>query len=143
MRHPSAWVLVLAGSLLAARAGGAEGERAPKEAPEPLYVLTYDHGGLVLWGHDHFAAKLREAVQWLERDPGFRIGEEFRARFAHIRPLLATRADDSDLKQEALVREHEGDPGIRWILLEDLASNASGEDAAPPAGGTVRLDVEP
>jgi alpha-mannosidase len=285
MQHPSAGVLVLAGSLLAARAGGAEAERAPEKALEPLYVLTYDHGGLVLWGHDHFAAKLREAVQWLERYPGFRIGldneawtydelaatdrpllaelredlaryrgrlgigtatygqplstfiggesnvrqvayalradrehlgvtpsvylmsehamhsqmpqilagfgfsaaimrthymmygynptfdvpvgwwvgldgsrlpavptypgegaefgktpvdnwvltrcpgpecrgslEEFRARFAHIRPLLATRADDSDLKQEALVRDHEGDPGIRWILLEDLAS---------------------
>ncbi len=284
MRHPSAWVLVLAGCLLAV-VGEAQGERAPKKAVEPLYLLTYDHGGLVLWGHDHFAAKLREAVQWLERYPDLKLGldneawtydelaatdrpllaelqedlaryrgrlgigtctygqplstfiggesnvrqvayavrtdrehlgvtpsvylmsehamhsqmpqildgfgfsaaimrthymmygynptfdlpvgqwvgldgsrlpavptyvgegaefgktpidnwvltrcpgpecrgslEEFRARFPQIHPLLATRADDSDLKQEALVREHEGDPGIRWILLEDLAS---------------------
>jgi Glycosyl hydrolase family 57 len=285
MRHPSAWVLVLAGCLLPARVGEAEGDRAPKSSVGPLYLLTYDHGGLVLWGHDHFAAKLREAVQWLDRYPSFKIGldneawtydelaatdrpllaelredlaryrgrlgvgtctygqplstfiggesnirqvayavradrehlgvtpsvylmsehamhsqmpqildgfgfsaaimrthymmygynptfdlpvgqwvgldgsrlpavptyvgegaefgrtpvdnwvltrcpgpeckgslEEFRARFSRIRPLLATRADDSDLKREALVRKHEGDPGVRWILLEDLAS---------------------
>ncbi|MBI4877236.1 MAG: hypothetical protein HY822_21625 [Acidobacteria bacterium] len=41
---------------------------------EPMYLLTYDHGGLVLWGIPHFAEKLREAVAWLDRYPGFKIG---------------------------------------------------------------------
>lgn len=40
----------------------------------PLYMLTYDHGGLILWGHDHFLEKLRSAKQWLDRYPGFKIG---------------------------------------------------------------------
>ncbi|MHC4751368.1 MAG: hypothetical protein ACYTFW_16035, partial [Planctomycetota bacterium] len=31
----------------------------------PLYLLTYDHGGLVLWGSDHFVSHLRSAVEWL------------------------------------------------------------------------------
>ncbi len=40
----------------------------------PLYLLTYDHGGLVLWGLDHFAQRLRDALAWLDRYPGFKIG---------------------------------------------------------------------
>jgi hypothetical protein len=40
----------------------------------PLYLLTYDHGGLILWGTDHFAERLRNAVSWLDRYPGFKIG---------------------------------------------------------------------
>lgn len=40
----------------------------------PLYLLTYDHGGLVLWGTDHFAKYLRSAIDWLDKYPGFKIG---------------------------------------------------------------------
>ena len=40
----------------------------------PLYLLTYDHGGLVLWGSDHFVQYLRSAVEWLDRYPSFKIG---------------------------------------------------------------------
>ena len=40
----------------------------------PLYLLTYDHGGLILWGTDHFAERLRNAMSWLDRYPGFKIG---------------------------------------------------------------------
>lgn len=40
----------------------------------PLYLLTYDHGGLVLWGDDHFVSHLRSAVEWLDRYPSFKIG---------------------------------------------------------------------
>jgi alpha-mannosidase len=38
--------------------------------------LTYDQGGLVLWGIDHFAATIRAAISWLDRYPGFKIGIE-------------------------------------------------------------------
>lgn len=41
---------------------------------EPLYLLTYDHGGLVLWGQDHFGERLRNAISWLDKYPGFKIG---------------------------------------------------------------------
>ena len=47
---------------------------AGQQQSSPLYLLTYDHGGLVLWGTDHFAERLRDAVSWLERYPGFKIG---------------------------------------------------------------------
>ncbi len=284
MRHLGICVLAL--SALAGVARPVESRAAAQgRGAEPLYLLSYDHGGLVLWGHDHFAAKLREAILWLDRYPGFRIGldneawtydelaatdapllaelrgdlerhrgrlgvatctygqplstfiggesnirqiayalradrqrlgvtpsvylmsehamhsqmpqilagfgfssaimrthymmygynptfdlpvglwvgldgsrlpavptyvgegaefgktpidnwvltrcpgpecrgslEEFRARFPRIHPLLATRADDSSLKQEALVRQTDANPAYRWILLEDLAS---------------------
>ena len=47
---------------------------APPPNAEPLYLLTYDHGGLVLWGQDHFAERLRNALSWLDKYPGFKIG---------------------------------------------------------------------
>jgi len=40
----------------------------------PLYMLTYDHGGLVLWGRDHLVQHLRTAAEWLDRYPSFKIG---------------------------------------------------------------------
>ncbi len=56
-----------------------EGSGSGKTATEgkrtsPLYMLTYDHGGMVLWGRDHFLKYLRNAVSWLDRYPGFKIG---------------------------------------------------------------------
>jgi alpha-mannosidase len=45
----------------------------PEDTP-PVYLLTYDHGGLILWGADHFRGELRRAMTWLERYPGFKIG---------------------------------------------------------------------
>ena len=41
---------------------------------KPMYLLTYDHGGLVLWGTDSFARTLRSAISWLDKYPGFKIG---------------------------------------------------------------------
>jgi len=46
---------------------------APSDS-SPLFLLTYDHGGLVLWGDDHFVRHLRSAVEWLDRYPSFKIG---------------------------------------------------------------------
>lgn len=45
-------------------------------AGSPVYLLTYDHGGVVLWGQEHFLKHLRSAVEWLDRYPGFKIGLE-------------------------------------------------------------------
>jgi hypothetical protein len=49
-------------------------EKSTAASPEPMYMLTYDHGGLVLWGTDHFAKYLHSAIDWLKRYPGFKIG---------------------------------------------------------------------
>ncbi len=61
-------------SLLIAALAGACLPRIARPQTEPLYLLTYDHGGLVLWGIDHFAEKLRDAAAWLDRYPNFKIG---------------------------------------------------------------------
>lgn len=47
-----------------------------KSSEKPLYLLTYDHGGVVLWDTAHFAKYLRNAVSWLDKYPGFKIGLE-------------------------------------------------------------------
>ncbi|MCJ7446070.1 MAG: hypothetical protein MUO72_00065 [Bacteroidales bacterium] len=49
-------------------------EKSSAASPEPMYMLTYDHGGLVLWGTDHFAKYLHSAIDWLKSYPGFKIG---------------------------------------------------------------------
>ena len=49
---------------------------APAAEVPPLYLLTYDHGGLVLWGIPNLVANVRQAVQWLDRYPDFKIGIE-------------------------------------------------------------------
>ena len=41
-----------------------------------VYMLTYDHGGLILWGNDHFKERMNNAVEWLDKYPGFKIGLE-------------------------------------------------------------------
>ena len=61
-------------SLLIAALAVAGLPRIARPQTEPLYLLTYDHGGLVLWGIDHFEEKLRGAAAWLDRYPGFKIG---------------------------------------------------------------------
>lgn len=39
----------------------------------PMYLLTYDHGGYILWG-EHFKERLESAVEWLQKYPSFKIG---------------------------------------------------------------------
>jgi len=55
-------------------------------------MLTYDHGGLILWGPEHFAEQLRNAIEWLDRYPGYKIGLDNEAHiydeFAENNPEL-------------------------------------------------------
>lgn len=48
--------------------------------------------------------------------------ESFREKFKHIKPLLASRADDSGLRKEELVKEYDKNPKFSWILLDGLLS---------------------
>lgn len=41
-----------------------------------LYILTYDHGGFVLWG-DKVESQLDQAIEWLENYPKFKIGLDY------------------------------------------------------------------
>lgn len=40
---------------------------------KPLYLLSYDHGGYILWG-DHFAERLSSAAEWMRKYPKFKFG---------------------------------------------------------------------
>ena len=59
---------------------------------DTTYMLTYDHGGLILWGSDHFRERLKNAIEWLDKYPGFKIGLDNEAQiydyFAENKPAL-------------------------------------------------------
>ena len=58
---------------------------------KPMYLLTYDHGGFVLWG-DKVAPQLKEALEWLKKYPKFKIGLDYEAftfdEFAETEPEI-------------------------------------------------------
>lgn len=60
-----------AGLLMMAKHGNLSGA---DERETPLYMLTYDHGGVIGWGPEHFLRNLRNAITWLEKYPSFKIG---------------------------------------------------------------------
>lgn len=78
-------VVILRGTVSGAADLPQSASNAPS-ATEPLYLLTYDHGGLVLWGQDHFAERLGNAVSWLDKYPSFKIGLD---NEAHMYDVLA------------------------------------------------------
>ncbi len=88
----------------AVEGSSAEPAAAANGAREPLYLLTYDHGGLILWGADQFAERLRNATSWLDRYPGFKIGLDNEAylydALAEQNPKLLDELRD-DLKRYA------------------------------------------
>lgn len=43
---------------------------------KPLYILTYDHGGYVLWGNA-VKPRLKELVEWMEKYPKLKIGLDY------------------------------------------------------------------
>jgi alpha-mannosidase len=42
--------------------------------PDEVYIVSYDHGGLVLWGYEHFLQHLRDTLGWLDRHPKLKMG---------------------------------------------------------------------
>ena len=94
--------MVLSASSLGSAAAGsphaATGSFQDSVAPPgPLYMLTYDHGGLILWGKDHFLERLRNAISWLDRYPGFKIGLDNEA-FAYDRLALEDPAAIEEIR---------------------------------------------
>jgi alpha-mannosidase len=65
---------------------------------DTTYILTYDHGGLILWGSAHFRERLLNAVDWLDKYPSFKIGLDNEAQiydqFAESEPALLNELKD-------------------------------------------------
>ncbi len=76
---------------------------------DTTYMLTYDHGGLILWGADHFMERLKNAVEWLDKYPSFKIGLDNEAQiydyFAENEPQMLNELKD-------LLKKYEGRLGI-------------------------------
>ncbi|MBQ1222722.1 MAG: hypothetical protein IIX84_00385 [Oscillospiraceae bacterium] len=45
---------------------------------KPLYILTYDHGGCVLWG-ERLRERFSSAIDWLKKYPSYKTGLDFEA----------------------------------------------------------------
>ena len=43
---------------------------------EPLYILTYDHGGYVLWEKE-VKPRLKDIKEWMKKYPKLRIGLDY------------------------------------------------------------------
>ena len=58
---------------------------------KPMYLLSYDHGGYILWGPD-FAASMKSAIEWMEKYPKFKTGLDNEAycydRYAQENPEI-------------------------------------------------------
>ena len=65
---------------------------------DTTYILTYDHGGLILWGGEHFIERLKNATEWLDKYPSFKIGLDNEAQiydhFAEDEPHLLKEMKD-------------------------------------------------
>ena len=42
---------------------------------KPMYLMSYDHGGYILWGPD-FINSLKTSVEWMNKYPKFKIGQD-------------------------------------------------------------------
>ncbi len=74
--NKSPFTLLLISSLLSFSFSDGPDSDKNQEPPDakPMYMLTYDHGGLILWGTDHFEERMDNAVAWMEKYPDFKIG---------------------------------------------------------------------
>jgi hypothetical protein len=55
-------------------------QRTTSTVNDTTYMLTYDHGGLILWGSEHFQERMQNAIEWLDKYPTFKIGLENEAQ---------------------------------------------------------------
>lgn len=56
---------------------------------DTTYILTYDHGGLILWGGEHFIERLKNATEWLDKYPSFKIGLDNEAQIYDHLPRMS------------------------------------------------------
>lgn len=76
---------------------------------DTTYMLTYDHGGLILWGSDHFRERLGNAIDWLDKYPSFKIGLD---NEAHIYDYFAENEPQMLEELNGYLRKYNGRFGI-------------------------------
>ena len=119
--------------LLAVNVVGADTRLLP-----PLYLITYDHGGLILWGTDHFGVQLRNAMSWLDRYPAFKIGLD---NEAYVYDYLAEH--DPALLDElrADLKKYDGRFGIGTCTYgQPLSTFIDDESNIRQVGYAIRTD---
>jgi len=133
MRHllPAAFMLLWTGAAEsdargAQEAAGGSTEKTERLPEPPLYLLTYDHGGMVLWGRDHFLERLRSAVAWLDRYPGFKIGLD---NEAYTYDHLAAREPDVLKELRGYLEKYAGRFGIGTCTYGQPLSQFIGEES--------------
>ena len=92
---------------------------------DTTYMLTYDHGGQILWGLEHFREKLNDARDWLDKYPKFKIGLE---NEAHVYDYFAEK-DPAMLRQiRQMLQKYKGRFGIGSCSYgQPLATFITGE----------------
>ena len=105
---------------------------------KPMYLLTYDHGGYILWG-DRIEARLDLVMGWLEKYPKLKIGLDYEAftfdemarTVSHMDEMTqsnAALAEQSAASARALLDQIE-----RLNRLVSTFRTAEGQDAPMPA----------
>lgn len=87
-------ILILVGSIILAGrlfAGGQELAGDPGDSIRPVYAVSLDHLGIILWGQRTFERVLDSQLVWLERHPGYSIGMD---NEAYTYDYLAENAPD-------------------------------------------------
>ncbi len=76
---------------------------------DTTYMLTYDHGGLILWGSEHFRERLKNAIEWLDKYPSFKIGLD---NEAHIYDYFAEHEPSILEELNGYLKKYRGRFGI-------------------------------
>ncbi len=109
-RLVSSYLPYLVGFFIFANLSSAQDTLNSNSPPEnPMYMLTYDHGGLILWGTDHFEERLDNAIDWLEKYPGFKIGLD---NEAYVYDYLNENQPELLSKIQNYLKKYEGRFGI-------------------------------
>ncbi len=92
----------------------------------PMYMITYDHGGLILWGTDHFEERLDNAVEWLNTYPGFKIGLD---NEAYVYDYLSENQPELLGKIQQYLKTYNGRFGIGSCTYGQPLSTFIGEES--------------
>ena len=111
-----------------------------KETDDILYLLTYDHGGVVLWGKDVFLERLLNAVEWLDKYPGFKIGLD---NEAYTYDELARSAPEILEKLRAILKKYPTRFGIGTCTYgQPLSQFINEESNIRQIGYALKADKE-
>lgn len=89
--------------------GFAQSQLQSNSSNDTTYMLTYDHGGQILWGLEHFRGRLNNAKEWLDKYPHFKIGLE---NEAHVYDYFAEKDPAMLVQIRHMLQKYKGRFGI-------------------------------